>query len=507
MDCDVPSPEATMNHAHAFTALALTAAGTAHADSGVSAGAPDIVFYAGIGEDCCGEDPHPVHGIATPDGGFAVCGKAIDESGEWEGFVVKVGPDVPEGFSFLEQGEAYQYEWSATFGSDGLPDGANNVFATDEALFVVGFVSADDGSLDRNMRKYDLFSGALIWETAFPDPTGGMDGALEAIYPTGSGDVIVGGFVNGEPGAVEGFKSYGNAVSGEATAMYFSADQLSASTAPDAPQWSTFHPDSVSIKSIRPIGTEGYAFIASDQDEESSITRLDSQGQAVWTRSIREHGEATDLAMFSTDGAPVGIAVAGHRGVDGGIDGSVTLLDLDGEEVWSKNYGNPPGGVNEFAGLDGGNPALIFDECWGIQATASGGAVVACGTGIEGCGEVDEGTALHAECMADPRRVWRGLVFEVDSSGDVLWHRIDSFNLPGEEGDVGDSASEYVALTPGGNVVSVVDQGFGIGLMLLGDASLDAPQGCACQTQRSPSSSAWLCLAFLALLGLSRRAA
>lgn len=55
---------------------------------------------------------------------------------------------------------------------------------------------------------------------------------------------------------------------------------------------------------------------------------------------------------------------------------------------------------------------------------------MACGTGIEGCGEVDEGTALHAECMADPRRVWRGLVFEVDSSGDVLWHRIDSFNPP-----------------------------------------------------------------------------
>ena len=43
--------------------------------------------------------------------------------------------------------------------------------------------------------------------------------------------------------------------------------------------------------------------------------------------------------------------------------------------------------------------------------------------------------------------------------------------------------------------------------MLLGDASLDAPQGCACQMPRSPGSSAWLCLAFLALLGLSRRAA
>ena len=71
--------------------------------------------------------------------------------------------------------------------------------------------------------------------------------------------------------------------------------------------------------------------------------------------------------------------------------------------------------------------------------------------------------------------------------------------------EAGDSASEYVILTPGGNVASVVDQGFGIGLMLLGDASLDQAQGCACQVSRLPGPGAWLCVSVLALVGRFRR--
>ena len=39
--------------------------GIANAQTGNSANAPKVSFY-GLGESCCGEDPHPVHGIATP---------------------------------------------------------------------------------------------------------------------------------------------------------------------------------------------------------------------------------------------------------------------------------------------------------------------------------------------------------------------------------------------------------------------------------------------------------
>ena len=124
---------------------------------------------------------------------------------------------------------------------------------------------------------------------------------------------------------------------------------------------------------------------------------------------MTNHGEATDLTLVSNDGDVIGVAVSGHKSIDKGIDGSVTMLDMDGEILWNKNYGNPVGGIHEYAGLDGGNPKLIFDECWGIQPTDHGSIILACGTGIEGC-------AGHGiSCRQDPRNKWRGFLMEIDS--------------------------------------------------------------------------------------------
>ena len=72
------------------------------ASTAVSANAPDPSFYLGFGEDCCGEDPHPVHGIATADGGYAVVGKSMDTSGNQDGFILKFKGDSYSGTSFVE---------------------------------------------------------------------------------------------------------------------------------------------------------------------------------------------------------------------------------------------------------------------------------------------------------------------------------------------------------------------------------------------------------------------
>ena len=42
---------------------------------------PKEIFYAATSETCCGEDPHAVHGIETPDGGFVLTGKSLDSNG------------------------------------------------------------------------------------------------------------------------------------------------------------------------------------------------------------------------------------------------------------------------------------------------------------------------------------------------------------------------------------------------------------------------------------------
>jgi hypothetical protein len=49
--------------------------------SGISGNAPAVSFYVGIGEGSFGEDPHPVHGVECPSGGFIVGGKSIDSGG------------------------------------------------------------------------------------------------------------------------------------------------------------------------------------------------------------------------------------------------------------------------------------------------------------------------------------------------------------------------------------------------------------------------------------------
>jgi len=67
-------------------------------------------------------------------------------------------------------------------------------------------------------------------------------------------------------------------------------------------------------------------------------------------------------------GESVGYAVAGHKGVDGGIDGSVTRLSSEGEILWNRHYGDPVGGEGEFSDLGAGNPKLIYDECRGFRA-------------------------------------------------------------------------------------------------------------------------------------------
>ncbi|MEC9465934.1 MAG: hypothetical protein VX834_09125 [Myxococcota bacterium] len=468
-------PRIRNHHAPRTTVFSVTmlllAASAAHADTGVSPHAPEVTFYLGLGEDCCGEDPHPVHGIATADGGYAIVGKVIDNGGNWDGFLVKVMGEGRSGTSFLEADAFSQGEWSHTMGSAGKQDGINNVASTASALFAAGFIESGDGTVNRYLVKYDSATGTKLWETSFPDSMAGRDGAFESIMPTIDGGLIATGLTNAERGALEGFKSYGNAWDGQGFVSYFSASQLEASTAPDAPAWITLLPDTVSGKGIREVTDSqgGFVIAAGPREEESPrAIRLGPSGDIIWNLPIPSHGEVTDIAVLGSNGDVDGFAMVGHKGDEaGGIDGSITMLSPEGAIMWQTNVGNPAGGVGAFSGLGAGNPKLIFDECWGIAGTADGGAIVACGTGIEGCAEWSPGSEIRTECDADPRRTWRGLVVKLDGAGNELWHRLDSFVEPGEVGeDVSDSASEYVSIAADGSILSTVDQGFGIGILV-----------------------------------------
>ena len=78
----------------------------------------------------------------------------------------------------------------------------------------------------------------------------------------------------------------------------------------------------------------------------------------MWiTDTIDESVQMNDLELASD-----GLVLAGHKYSQttegcwfdgcGVIKGHAIKLDQTGEKVWAKDYGNYPGGVNQFDGLE-----------------------------------------------------------------------------------------------------------------------------------------------------------
>ena len=146
-------------------------------------------------------------------------------------------------------------------------------------------------------------------------------------------------------------------------------------------------------------------------------------------------------------------------------------LKTDGKTVeWTKNYGNYPGGVNQFNGLTGGDKAIVYNECWGVSKrykeddTTHDGYVLACGTGVEGCNMFGPMMPwLYLQCAFDPRIEWRSLAVATDLSGELTYYRMDNYQS-GEGGNVASSAAEYVFTRKGGKHTIITDEKMGMGI-------------------------------------------
>ena len=152
--------------------------------------------------------------------------------------------------------------------------------------------------------------------------------------------------------------------------------------------------------------------------------------------------------------------LVGHGGTST-IDGHAKLVNADGEVVWTTTFGNPGIPTEDSSSIEPAPDKFIFDECWGV-AFGDSGIVVGCGSGIEGCEEVQATAPERERCQADPRRSWRSLLVGLSAEGEVLWTRTESF-VDGEN-EAHESASEFVLMTADGDVYSVMDHGFGVGL-------------------------------------------
>ena len=102
-----------------------------------------------MNESCCGEDPHPVHGIETGDGGYLVVGKTAASNDSWGGFAAKIGPPKPLGTGkFLEPNESAALRWTIELSTSDGKATYLNAASTQTAVFLAGLRANAQGSID-----------------------------------------------------------------------------------------------------------------------------------------------------------------------------------------------------------------------------------------------------------------------------------------------------------------------------------------------------------------------
>jgi len=420
-------------------------------------------YYVMDGSCCGGEesDPHAVFGLETSNG-YILLGKSMDDSDRENGFAVKILKSLPKEKLFLHPEEEESFEWSLVIGAKDRRDGFNSATTYQDHVFIAGYKENQKGVIDRFLTKVRLKDGKVIWSQSYPSKNKQSSSAFESVILTSKNGLLLTGVTNSDYEEIEGFKSYGNPSGGNAFAMYFSQEKISSESAPNSPTWENEYKNSVSGKSVKEIHDTGEFVIATSTPEPmvATVLRIGNGGNLLWEKKYPDHGEITDIAVTND-----GFFMSGHKGGwETGIDGSLTKISDTGKVYWNKVYGNPIGGNQKFSGLGSGNKKIIFDECWGITSLKNEGAVMACGTGIEECDELDG--EIKNQCEEDPRTTWRSYLVRIDSAGNLIWEKASSFTFPGEEDDydVPSTASEWVFITSSGELASVVDLAFGIGL-------------------------------------------
>jgi hypothetical protein len=177
-------------------------------------------------------------------------------------------------------------------------------------------------------------------------------------------------------------------------------------------------------------------------------------------------------SQVSVDGSS--LFITGQNGpTPGSIEGALTKVSASsGTSAWTKNFSV------------GGNPKLIFNECWGGAVALDGsGIAVSCGAGIEGCEELSGQDRTDCDAGLGDKRDgayprgagnWQSFVFKADLDGNLLWQRVDSYRWPAETADMGSasfdpgsSAAEWIVQASDGSLAVLTDEVFGFGVLKL----------------------------------------
>lgn len=415
------------------------------------------------------EDPHAVHGITASDASQILVGKAI-VGGTQKAFAVKVSSTG-----------TVLWTWQSSL----VGTSASNAVAeipNENILVVAGWQTVNSVG-QRILVTLNLSTGVEQNSIASFGDSAGSHGAWEMIkYDAGSASMILAGLHKKPDLSEMAFKSYGNVEEGSAVVLSIPISSITSGTA--ASNWSMEFASSISAKTAIPLtdgsGRIAVLFLGASSP---SVVMLDSNGGTMWSQSYPEHGEGTDMTVCNSSN---NLFITGQGGDQGQYNARLTRVQsFDGTRVFTKEY------------TVGGNPNLIYQECWGILASSDGsGVVLSCGVGIEVCTQNLSSQDL-IDCNAGkgdsrpgayPRGAgnWQSLVLKTDLDGELLWRRVDSYRcdecVSMEDAsfnslETGSSAAEWI--TEGkenGELIVVTDEVFGVGVLVLtGDGSDPTP--------------------------------
>lgn len=331
-----------------------------------------------------------------------------------------------------------------------------------------------------NIAKLNASTGALIWEMAY-----GASSGAETVSFTSDGGFVVGGYINTlQPLSDINFKSGGQVSEATPFIGKISAADAAGSSTPASFEWTYTNTDAAYMGSAKALRIDASDNVFSIAGTNSAVIKLDNAGAESWaTGTLDASVQINDIELSSDNG----MVVAGHKygksftgcawgtwgSGCGTIIGHMMKLDSTGAIQWSKDYGNYPGGKNQFSGLKSGEDILVYNECWGVSSRYEGssstpvGYNLACGTGVEGCNwALDWWTFI--QCYYDPRTQWRALTIATDLNGDRVWSRMDSYQTS-ESGTVASSAGEYVYPSSNGQIKIVTDETMGMGILTIQD--------------------------------------
>ena len=453
------------------------------------------------------DDAHPVHGVELSNGDYAIVGKALrcEKCKDVEGFVLVV------------DGNTGQTKWQWTPQANGREDAINAVVEIPDGtgdLLVVGFQIPENsgGVAKRAVTRLDS-QGKEVWTSTDFGDTQQSHGAWEMVTVSDDkSSVLLSGVHKRATNEEMWFKSYGNVADGNAVVMEIPiallAAPVSAESASWTQEWTEF--GMMTAKAARPVPGGGVIVLlwGDEDDSSASLQYFDANRRSVWgpIRYGEQHGEGTDVAV-TADGNAFVITGHGCTKCEGELLGKLTKVRSDGAMLWSKPYASCDPEMFPTC-------TPIFNECWGVGAIGvNDGFVLACGTGLEYCEELDGDAAQQCRreqpVVLDPRpgalprppAVWASLVVRVDNDGNMVWQRVDQFReedapKAGEPGwEAWSSASEYVIVSDNGDLAFVQDEVSGVGLMKLsaGDSSqppkIDAVDPCFCTEEYRPVCS------------------